>query len=305
MSVSDLIAPGEMSVFKRSALFVLAAAVGTLVAIAWNPKGVPSAAYFGFLRIFLDPRAQIVGLAAAVVLAFLVGAIHVVHMCYLPAALSAMPLVRGHKGKGEWLKTAAVLALSMAAVTGLWGAIIAIAGGSVADFFRQSRNMALILKPTLSAMGFVMLVIALGEFGLVRRLLPDIHPAVSAGPGPHDRTTGGRYRQAALRGVIIAATFGVICTLPPYLALLLYVAVIGSVWYGVLALSAYGVGLALPIVLGGFALLPADRSARLTGWLASRQEAFHNVQGILFAFLGGLLGWYFGIKYVIPPVPHP
>ena len=210
-----------------------------------------------------------------------------------------MPLVQGHEGKREWLNTALVFTFGIVLVTGLWGAIIALAGSSGADFFRHSRNMGLIMKPLLFAMGLVMLAIALGEFGLVRRVFPEIHPTVSPARGTRDRTPSSRYRHAVVLGVTIAATFGIICTLPPYLALLVYVAVIGNVGYGILVLSAYGVGLALPIMLGGFALLPAGRSARLMGWLAARREAIHNVQGVLFAFLGGLVAWTFGIKYVI------
>src|SRR2546422_2402920 len=135
-----------------------------------------------------------------------------------------MPLVRGRGGKAEWLKSALVLAIGMVAVTAVWGVLVALAGAAFADFFRSSRNMGLIMQPVLLVMGALMLVIALGEFGLIRRMLPELHPgsvAVQGLPG----TAPWSYGRTALLGVAIAATFGIVCTLPPYLALLLSVAV--------------------------------------------------------------------------------
>src|SRR5439155_10140678 len=124
-------------------------------------------------------------------------------------------------------------------------------------------------------------------------LFPDyrhLHTPPTAGRRPTD----GGYGGVVALGVTIAATFGIICTIQPYLALLVFVAVVGSVGYGVLALGAYGAGLASPIVLGGlaFTLLPARRAARVWEWLAARRETIHLAQGVLFAFLGGLIVTY-------------
>src|SRR5438128_10295562 len=88
-----------------------------------------------------------------------------------------MPLVRGRGGKAEWLKSALVLAIGMVAVTAVWGVLVALAGAALGDFFRSSRNMGLIMQPVLLVMGALMLVVALGEFGLIPRILPEIHPA--------------------------------------------------------------------------------------------------------------------------------
>ncbi|HEV8468028.1 MAG TPA: cytochrome c biogenesis protein CcdA [Candidatus Limnocylindria bacterium] len=211
-----------------------------------------------------------------------------------------MPLVRGRGGKAEWLKSALVLAIGMVAITAVWGVLVALAGAAFADFFRSSRNMGLIMQPVLLVMGALMLVIALGEFGLIRRMLPELHPASVAvqgipGTGPWS------YGRTALLGVAIAATFGIVCTLPPYLALLLNVAVVGSVAYGALALGAYGLGLATPILLGSVALGPAGRATRLMDWLAAKRDAIHVAQGILFAALGALVLVFFWVRYAVPP----
>ena len=211
-----------------------------------------------------------------------------------------MPLVRGRGGKAEWLKSALVLAIGMVAVTAVWGVLVALAGAAFADFFRSSRNMALVMQPVLLVMGALMLVIALGEFGLIRRMLPELHPASVAAQGISS-TAAGSYGRTAMLGVTIAATFGIVCTLPPYLALLLNVAVVGSVAYGALALGAYGLGLATPILLGSVALGPAGRATRLLDWLAAKREGLHVAQGILFAALGALVLVFFWIRYAVPP----
>lgn len=212
-----------------------------------------------------------------------------------------MPLVQGRGTKAAWVKTALVFTAATVAVTAVWGAIIGLTGAAFAEFFRTSRNMPQVMQPVLIAMGALMLVIALGELGLVPRLLPEFHPASVAAQGFGGAGQRG-YRQVAMLGAALAGTFGIICTLPPYLALVLQVAVVGSVAYGVLALGAYGLGLAVPILLGSIALGPAGRATRLTDWLAAKGDAIHVAQGILFAALGALTIAFFWVRYAIPPL---
>jgi len=299
MSVS-LSAPRIVeSVLKRSALFAVAAAGGAVAGIGWN-MDLTDRAYAGFLLAFLNPGAPVAGLGARVALAFLVGFVHIVTPCYLPAALAALPLVHGARARTDWIKTTLVLAGSIVLVTGLFGAIVGAAGGAFSGLATSPRMMSLVMKPLLIAMGVVMLVIALGELGLVRRLLPEAHLATRPVTGTADSTDRGRYRQVAVLGVSLAATFGILCTAPPYLALVVYVAAMGSMAYGVLALGVYGIGLGLPIVLGGLALVPANRSARLMGWMGARRGSIHVVQGGLLAFLGALVVAFFWVRYGIP-----
>jgi cytochrome c biogenesis protein CcdA len=283
----------------RAALFAVAAAAGALAGIGWN-LDLGNRAYAGFLQTFLDPSAPIATLGVGVALAFLAGFIHIATPCYLPAALAAVPLVRGAHAKKDWLKTALVLTGGMVLVTALFGAIVGAAGGAFSGLATSPRAMSLVMKPLLIGMGAVMLLIALGELGLVRRLLPEAHLATSPRGGAAN--SGGRagYRRAGMLGLAIAGTFGIICTKPTYLALVVYVAALGSIGYGILAMGVYGLGLALPIVLGGLALLPADRSARFMDWLGARREGLHAAQGVLLAFLGALVVAFFWVRYAIP-----
>jgi hypothetical protein len=73
-------APMRRSVPKRLGLFVGAVSLGTLVGIGWGTSAGPDLAYWGFLGIFLNPRAQVASLGFGLALGFLAGAIHFVRV---------------------------------------------------------------------------------------------------------------------------------------------------------------------------------------------------------------------------------
>ena len=161
--------------------------------------------------------------------------------------------------------------------------------------------MGAITQITLFVMGIIMLVVALGELGLTRRLLPSAHTVPALASAPRDDTSFvTRYRPVAITGIWIAATFGIVCPKVLYLALLVYVAVVGSMAYGALVLGAYGLGLAAAIAVCGFVLLPASRGARLSVWLAARAEGFHIIQGVVFAVLGAMSVAFWWLRYTVP-----
>jgi hypothetical protein len=106
MSLSSIAIPRETRVPGRLSLFGAAAVLGALGGIYWN-RGAAGDAYYGLLQVFLDPRAQIAGLGIRLALAFLAGFVHVVQICYLPAALSALPLAQVAGNRREWPQVAA------------------------------------------------------------------------------------------------------------------------------------------------------------------------------------------------------
>ena len=203
-----------------------------------------------------------------------------------------MPLVQAARDKGDWLKMAIVLSFSMALVTGIFGALIGALGGVLAATVDGPRVLGDAMGVVLPIMGLVMLIIALGELGLIPRLLPDLPHSLSATIETRIPRVG-RYGEVAVIGVAIAATFGIVCTQPPYLAVIAFAATTGSVVYGSLALGAYGMGMALSIALTALGLRQANRSPGLVSWLATRQEALHVLQGVAFAFFGAVPIWFF------------
>jgi cytochrome c biogenesis protein CcdA len=291
--------PG-MSTLRRLLLFGAAVALGFVGGLNWSTE-LSNWAYNGLLAIFAQPGIQITTLGLGVGLGFLLGFVHITSICYLPAAFAALPLVEAARTNREWLKTVAVLVLCMVAVTALFGIIVSAPAGLLAGIVGSRRTMSQIMQPTLVATGILMVVVALGEVGLIRRLLPSAHFGPAPADAVVDTSAGTRYRRAALMGLWMASTFGIICPKPLYLGLLVYVAVIGSAAYGALALGAYGLGLATTVALSGLVLMRASRAARFNAWMAAREEGFHLVQGLVFAALGAMTVAFFWLKYAIPP----
>jgi len=284
----------------RLLLLVAAVAAGFVGGLTWSLE-ISAWAYDGFIKLFAEPGIQITSLAMGVGVAYLLGFVHVTTICYMPAALAAVPMVQEARTTREWLKTAAVLALAMVLVSALFGILLSAPASLFAGIIGSRRTMSQIMQPTLIATGILMVVAAMGELGLIRRLLPSVHIAHASADVPMDGSPRTRYRRAAIMGLWMAATFGIICPKPLYLGLLVYVAVVGSAAYGALALGAYGLGLASTVALSGLVLMRASRAARFTSWLAEREETFHLVQGIVFAALGAMAVSFFWLKYTIPP----
>jgi cytochrome c biogenesis protein CcdA len=212
-----------------------------------------------------------------------------------------MPLVQAARNNREWLKTVAILGLGSVLVAALFGALLGAPASLLAGTVGSRRTMSQVMQTALVATGVLMMVVALGEMGLMRRLLPTVRFGLTSAEGASDATARGLYRQAAVMGASMAATFGICCTQPLYLALVVYVAVAGSIVYGALALGAYGLGLATSVALAGLLLRPASRAARFNAWLAAREEGFHLAQGLVFAVLGAMTVAFFWLRYAIPP----
>lgn len=290
----------SMRITSRLILLVVAVAVGFVSGIYW-PIETSAWAYDGFVSLFADPSLQISGMAMGVAFAYLLGVVHVTTICWLPGALATVPIVQDARSGRDWLKTVAVIAVAMALVASLFGMLISAPASLFAGIVGSRRMMATIMQSALVASGVVMVVLAMGELGLIRRYLPSLHHAPAPVVVPTDGSALVRYRRAAIIGIWMTSTFGIFCTKPLYLGLLVYVAMIGSVGYGALALGAYGLGLATNVTLGGLVLIRASRAARFTAWLAAHEESFHLIQGIVFAVLGAMATSFFSLRYIIPP----
>src|SRR5688572_28438904 len=300
MSVALSVVRPRMSTAIRVLLLGRRVAVGFIAGNNWRLE-ISAWAYDGFINLFAEPGIQITSMAMGVGVAYLLGFVHVTTICYLPAALAAVPMAQEARTNREWLKTMAVLALCMVGVTALFGVLLSAPASLFAGAIGSRRTMSQIMQPTLIATGILMVVAAMGELGLIRRLLPGVHTAPASVDVPIDGTPRKRFRRAAIMGFWMAATFGIVCPKPLYLGLLVYVAVVGSAAYGALALGAYGLGLASTVALGGLVLMRASRAARFNAWLAAREGTFHLVQGIVFAVLGAMCVSFFWLKYTIPP----
>jgi hypothetical protein len=280
-------------------LFGLAAGMGALSGYGWSLE-LSDLPYDAMLQAFLEPGFQVASLALAVALGFTLGFAHIFRICYLPAALAVIPLLEATRGKRDFLRVAGVLMFSMVIVCALWGVVVGMPAAALAGTVGSRRVMGLIMQPVLTVVGLLMLLVALGELGLIRKLLPDFHFPEKAAQGAASLAERSSYRPVLILGISMAATFGIVCNRPLYLVLLVYVAVVGGMGHGALTLGAYGFGLSSSLVLAGLILIPAGRSTRLMAWLAEREEALHIVQGLAFAFMGALSVSWFLLRFVVP-----
>src|SRR5687767_5121120 len=105
-----------------------------------------------------------------------------------------MPRVQAAGSRRAWLKMAAAIAASMVLVSALWGAIVGAPAAALAGTIGSRRAMALLMQAALILMGVAMLMVALGELGLIRRLLPEIDLSARLAAGTGDGASGNRYR---------------------------------------------------------------------------------------------------------------
>jgi sulfite exporter TauE/SafE len=289
----------SMGIPVRLLLFGLAAGAGTLGGYGWSLE-LSDLPYDAMLQAFLEPGFQVASLTLAVALGFTLGFAHIFRICYLPAALAVMPLLQATRDKRDFLRIAALLILSMVLVCALWGAVVGMPAAALAGTVGSRRVMGMIMQPILTIMGLLMLLVALSELGLIRRLLPDFRFPENVAQDAANRAERSSYRPVLILGISMAATFGIVCNRPLYVVLLVYVTLVGGMGYGALTLGAYGFGLSSSLVLAGLVLIPAGRSTRLMAWLADREEALHIVQGIAFAFMGALSVSWFLLRHVTP-----
>ena len=138
MSTSVSTTQTAISRRRRWLLFGAAVGVGAIWGYVWSIDA-SLLAYSVLLGIFASENIEIASLAMGVGVGFVLGFVHIAAPCYLPAALAAMPLSQTVRNNREWLKTVAVLAVCMVAVTAVFGDCRR-ANQSVRRHHRQPQN---------------------------------------------------------------------------------------------------------------------------------------------------------------------
>ena len=149
-----------------------------------------------------------------------------------------MPLVRVARTGAERLRIIAVLVVSMALVTALWGAALGQVGAMLRGEAAVAGIMGVVTPPLLLLAGLGLLYVALGEL----RLAPRVGAAHADAAAVTRPLAAPRYGRIAAVGAAVAASFGILCTLPTYFALLGYAVASASPVSGALALAAYAPG---------------------------------------------------------------
>ena len=156
------------------------------------------------------------------------------------------------------------------------GQIISLLGG----FSGSAMQTAVIV---FSLVGFVVLYFGLAEFGFIRQrgLLGGLfHKAQESSL----KMSG--YRKSFTVGATMGGALGVGCPFPTYHAVLLWIALVGNPFYGVLLGGVLALGRILPMV--GFGLLASVKVSpqRMVAFISSKRELVHLINGIGLIVLG-------------------
>ena len=188
------------------------------------------------------------------------------------------PLVQEARTRRRWMATLAIFTGALVAVLAAFGAALAWAGAAFAHRVTTPWAREAIAASVLTVVGVLALVIALGELGLVRPLLPRATLAPVGGGG------GSLRRRALVIALAFGATMAIFSPLSAYALIVGWVASRGSAWLGALTLAAYGVGLMVPLAiigtLGARGEAPGAQAV---------QERLRIAGGVSLALAGGFL----------------
>ena len=129
--------------------------------------------------------------------------------------------------------------------------------------------------------GLLALVLALGELGFTRPLLPRVSTAPTA------TLSGSLPRRALVIALAFGATMAIFSPLSTYALVIGWVAARQSAWLGAATLMAYGLGLIVPLAIAG--TLAARRSDAFSSGVQALQERVRVVTGVSLALTGGFL----------------
>ena len=120
-------------------------------------------------------------------------------------------------------------------------------------------------------------MIALGELGMIRPLLPDVRTVPTGGH------TGSLSRRALIIALAFGATMAIFSPLSAYALIIGWVAARESPWLGAITLMAYGLGLMVPLAVAGTLVARGGDGAQVF------QARVRLVGGVALAVAGGFL----------------
>ena len=187
------------------------------------------------------------------------------------------PLVQEAKTRRQWLRTLGIFTGALLVVLGAFGAAMAWAGAAVAAKVTTPWAREAIASIALTVVGVLALVVALGELGVIRPLLPQVR-TVPTGPG-----TSSLSRRALIIALAFGATMAIFSPLSAYALIIGWVAASQSPWLGAVTLMAYGLGLVVPLAVAGTLMARGDHRTQVL------QERVRLVGGVALAVAGGFM----------------
>jgi cytochrome c biogenesis protein CcdA len=267
---------------------LLTAAIGVALAAVFFYTGLLDAEFAANWADQLVGARSGPAVAAAMGLALLIGAAMVVLPCGFPAVF-LMPsiLEREHSTPGR-LRSLGAFALGATLPLAAAGAILGLAGGGLWDSL-SGQDRVVFAATFYPLLGLVAVGYALNQFGILNLQGAFVRVTGPAMPGEEAPT-----RRSAVLGATFGAGLGIACPMPTYYALLAWVAVAASPWYGALVLGAYGLGRVLPPIVLGLLMVAGTSRRAVSQRLVAAHDRIEWGSAVVMATLGVFLIALFG-----------
>ena len=227
--------------------------------------------------------------ALAMVIALGIGASMVMLPCGFPAVFAVPTILEREQQTRGRLRALAAFTLGGLVPLAVAGAVLGVAGDGLWALLSDGHSRKLFAAVTYSLLGAGAIVYALSEFGLIH-----VRAAFERVAGPSLPGQDAPARRSIMLGATFGGGLGIACPMPTYYALLGWVVVAATAWYGALVLAAYGLGrMLVPVVLGLLIVAGASRRT-VSQRLVAAHERVQWASGVVMAALGIFLVTLFG-----------
>ena len=226
---------------------------------------------------------------AAMAISLGIGASMVVMPCGFPAVFAIPTILGGEHSTAGRLRVLAAFAIGAVAPMAVAGLLLGVVGSGIWELIGSPHSRQLFAAVLYSLLGLVAIAYALTEFGLL-----NLRGVFARAGGPSLPGEQAPARRSLVLGATFGAGLGIACPMPTYYALIGWVVVAASPWYGATLLAAYGLGRVLvPVVLG--LLIVAGGSRRgVSRRLVAAHDRVRWASGAVMAGLGVFLVTLFG-----------
>ncbi len=225
----------------------------------------------------------------AMVIALGIGASMVVLPCGFPAVFAVPTILEGETNTAGRLRALTAFTIGGVLPLAIVGALLGVAGDGLWALLSDGHSRKVFAAVTYSLLGAGAIVYALSDFGLLH-----VRAAFERVTGPSLPAQDAPARRSFVLGATFGGGLGIACPMPTYYALLGWVVVAATAWYGALVLTAYGLGrMLVPVVLGLLIVAGASRRT-VSRRLVAAHERVQWVSGVVMAGLGIFLVTLFG-----------
>ena len=276
---------------RRPAVLGLALALAGGIALAtvfWTTSVLDPGAIADWQRSVTASRSG-PAVALAMLVATGIGASMVVMPCGFPAVFAMPTILERESNTAGRLRALVAFAAGAVVPLAAAGLLLGLAGAGVWDLLSSGHSRQVFAAIVYPLLGLVALTYALSEFGLLS--LQGLFVRVTGPDLPGEQAPARRSLEP---GAVFGAGLGIACPMPTYYALLGWVVVAASPWYGAALLGAYAVGRVLvPIAVGLLIVAGASRRGA-SQQLVSLHDRVTWASGVVMAGLGAFLITLFG-----------